>query len=153
MKSTYICTSCHYAGYKTSKYFMTGKSGIVQVLLLCRMVEPGQQETVWSHSSERVCTCPVLTGTAVKVSVQHEGLRAKQEPMHLMGISTHWSFCLTKGSTDSSSCCSEVHGRARERGRCQRVKCWLLPNPQSKTPTGFNGLSCLFLDFKAEADY
>lgn len=104
----------------------------MQVLLLCRMVEPGQQEPVWSHSSGRVCTCPVLTGTA-KVSVQREGLRAKQEPVHLTGVSTHRSFCLTKGSTDSSLCSSEVHGRARRKGRCQRVKCWLLPNPEQNS--------------------
>lgn len=108
-------------------------SGVVQVLLLCRMVEPGQQGPVWSHASERVCTCPVLTGTAVKVSAQREGLRAKQEPVHLICISTHQSFWLTKGSTDFSSCSSDVHRKASERGRCQRVKCWLLPNPEQNS--------------------
>ena len=65
--------------------------------------------------------------------MQHEGLRAMQETEHLMGISVYQSFCLTKESTDSSSCSSEVHGKTRERGRCQRVKCWLLPYPEQNS--------------------
>lgn len=84
---------------KTSEYFMPVKS-----LTLCKHfchaksgTRPAGTCLIPVPREGLPLSCPVLTGTVVKVSTQHEGLQAKQ---HQCVSWYQHSFCLTKGNTD-----------------------------------------------------
>lgn len=127
-----------------------------------RMVNISWLWKVWHCASPfcRTCPSPLLgEGSQLpragwhsgKVPAQHQGLPDKRESEARRWAITHFVGHLDIKREQTRS--SEVHKKARAMIRCQRLKCWLLPNPEQNSHW-FHWTQPFTLNyFKAEENY
>lgn len=127
-----ICiASRHYAGYRISKYFMA-----VVSLALCKCF------ALQDDGARSAVPCLVLLLREGLLLPCAQWWRCPHsmkgfEPNRNQNIS--WVSALTSPSVQQKETQTlldapqKFYGRARERGRYQRVKCWLLPNPEQNS--------------------
>lgn len=113
-------------------------------------MEPGQPCPVWSCSSERVCSCPVLSGEGVHTAwkaLSQTGIRTSHGYQH--------SLVLLSNKRKPRLFLMLLRSFMGEPERGADIKEWNAGScqTQSKTPIDSDGLSYLSFTFKAEADY
>lgn len=114
-------------------------------------VEPGQQGPAWFHSTGRVCPSAALCLLAQQWRCP-PSMKGFKPSRIIVSCGYQHSLDILLNKREHRLFMHLRSPQESQRGRCKMAKCRLC-QIQGQTPSGFNGISYLSLDFKAEADY